>query len=207
MKERGSFFLLKSTEKILLERQDEELVKLIQEGNKEALEVLYIRYKGLIYESSYCYMIENHVAQMYLDDLVDVAVDALFIAVKDFVVGENKSFLNYWWLIANRRQTTFLQKTIDAKVLYYDPHIIENASVASLSDSQTETNNDMNTAFIKIISNNASAFSQNERCFLEYYILGYKPLEIAEFFSWNKSKLYRIKKKAMDKLNKIIKSN
>ena len=199
--------MAKSTAKILLERQDEELVKLIQEGNKEALEVLYIKYKGLIYESSYCYMIENHVAQMYLDDLVDVAIEALFIATRDFVVGDNNCFLNYWWLIANRRQATFLQKTIDAKVLYYDPYVIENASIASLSDSRIETNNDMNTAFVKIITNHASEFSQEERCFLEYFILGYKPLEIAEFFSWNKSKLYRIKRKAMDKLNRIIKSH
>ena len=198
--------MLKSNEKILLERADEELVKLIQEGNKEALEALYIRYKGLIYELTYKYMLENNIAQMYLDDLIDVAVEALFTAADKYIVGQDKSFLNFWWAVVDRRQVTFLQETIDTHVLCYDPHFIENAG-SLLSDSQAEVVDEIGISIFEIIKNNEHRFSQMERCFLEYYILGYKPLEIAEFFSWDRSKLYRVKRKALDKLNKIIKSN
>ena len=207
MKERRSFFLLKSTEKILLERQDEELVKLIQEGNQEALECLYIRYKGLIYEASFQYLIENNIAQMYLDDLIDVATECLFIAIKQFTVGEDGSFLNTWWMITNRHQTKFLKKTIESRVSYYDPLIIENVGTSQLSDSHIDISRGVDISIIDRINKYAELFTLDERCFLEYYILGYKPLEIAEFFTWGKSKLYRVKKKAMLKLNKIIKSN
>ena len=197
----------KSTEKILLERQDEELVKLIQEGNKEALEALYIRYQGLIYEVSYKYMLENGVAQMYLDDLVDVAIDGLFKAIETFTVGRDSSFLNLWWIIVERRQATFLQKTIETRVAYFDPLVIENCEISFLSDSHVDNSRSVDTSILDRIRKHADEFTQNERCYLEYFILGYKPLEIAEFFSWNRSRMYRIKKKAMDKLNKIIKSN
>lgn len=197
----------KSTEKILLEKQDEELVKLIQEGDKVAIETLYLRYKGLIYEVSYKYMKEHGVAQMYLDDLVDIATDGLFFAIKQFTVGQDNSFLNLWWAVVEKRHTTFLQKTINSRIVFFDPVVIENAEKSILSDSQKSACAGLSASIIEIIHKNAGRFSDDERCFLELYILGYKPLEIAEQFSWERNKLYRIKKKAMNKLNMIIKSN
>ena len=59
---------------------------------------------------------------------------------------------------------------------------------------------------IEIIKGNKE-LSSNEKIFLTYTLLGFKPLEIAEFNGWNRAKMYRIKAKAMGKLNKIFKSN
>ena len=186
----------KSDEKRLLERQDEELVKLIQEGKQEALETLFNRYKGFIYEVSLTFMIENHIAQMYFDDLMEVAIDCLLIACQDFLVDQGKSFLNYWWGITDKRLMTFLQRIIDLRQVTYDRNIFPD-----LPDSNAEQ------IVYESFKKYHDRFTTEEKCLLEYLHLGYKPLEIAEFFSWNKSKLYRIKKKALDKLNKIIKSN
>ena len=197
----------KSTEKILLERQDEELIILIKEGSRESLATLYQRYKGLIYEISYKYMFEHDIAQMYLDDLVDVATESLFLAIDKFEVGQEKSFLNFWWAITERGQTRFLQETIEKSVSFYDPKIIENTAISGLLDSRIDMGFDIGISFLETIHKNINFFTQNERIFLEYFILGYKPLEIATFFSWSRPTLYRIKKKAIDKLNMIIKSN
>ncbi len=192
--------------KLLLERQDEELVKQIQNGDRQALEVLYARYYGLIYEISYKFMFEYNVAQMYFDDLVDTAIDGLLIATKKFMPDKDNSFLNFWWAIVDRRHMTFLQKIIQTRMSPYDPYECDNLS-NELSDSNLETHLGVGVSLLETIHKEINAFSREEKIFLEYYILGYKPLEIAEFFSWNRQKLYRIKKKAMDKLNKIIKSN
>ena len=199
--------MLKNSEKALLEKRDEELVSLIQEGNQKALEELYIRYKGLIYEISYKYMMNNNVAQMYLDDLIDVATDCLMVASNSFTVGQDWSFLSFWWAITERKQKEFLTRTIEKRITYYDPCIYELVSIG-LHDSHSHLGTEgLGVSIIETIHKHASVFTEEELCYLEYYLLGYKPLEIAELFNLNRSRLYRIKKKAMNKLNKIFKSN
>lgn len=199
--------MLKRQSKVLLEKEDEELVKMVQDGNEQVLEQLYVKYKGLIYEVSYKYMMNNKIAQMYLDDLIDIATECLLIACKDFNVGQDRSFLNYWWAIVERRQKDFQKKAIESRVYYYDPFMIEN-SVSSLSDSHPRGGYEgVFVSIIETINKNEDLFTQDERIYLKYFLIGYKPIEIAELLSWNKSKMYRVKNKAMDKLNKIIKSN
>ena len=196
----------RSYEKELLVRGDEELVILIQQGDEKAFETLFYRYKGLIYEVSYRFMLDYIVAQMYFDDLIDVAIDGLFIATREFTINKDMSFLNYWWSIVERHQLTFLNKIIDSRIIYCQPSVIENTGV-SLSDSEIRNLQGLESSIYDRITKNYNLFSQEEMLYLEHYLLGYKPLEIAEFLSWNKSKLYRIRKKSMDKLNKIFKSN
>ena len=151
-------------------------------------------------------MIDKNIPQSYFDDLIDIGIECLFVALKDFRVGEDNSFLNYWWKIVERRQLTFVQDIFESRILYFDPFYLDNTGHL-LMDVPNKSEHLASENILRIIHKNEEHFSQDERNFLEYYILGYKPLEIAEFFSWNKSRLYRTKKRAMDKLNKIIKSN
>ena len=199
--------MFKNDKKALLVSRDEELVKLIQEGNQLALDELYIRYKGLIYEVTYKYMITHNIAQMYLDDFIDVGIDSLIVAAKSFTVGQDWSFLSFWWVIMERKQNDFLSKTIESRVSYFDPMTFEYLAT-SLNDSSPNNDIDVMSHSLKeTIRKYSGLFTDEEMCFLEYYLAGYQPLEIADLLSWNKSKLYRIKKKATSKLNKIFKSN
>ena len=196
----------KSESKRLLERQDEELVKLIQQGDNEAFEILFKRYEGLIYKLCYKFMTDYNIAQMYFDDLVDIAMFGLIKGTKDYVVDEEKSFLNYWWSIVDRHHMTFLSKLIDSKTTCYDPRIIEK-TLSTMNSLQSSSANNLGLSIFDILNEYSKVFSTDELNFLKHMYSGFEPLEIAEFFSWSKAKIYRLRRKAIRKLNKINKSN
>ena len=194
-------------DRALLEQRDEELIALIQKGSITAVERLYEVYKGLIYNISITFLKENGLAQMYLDDLVDIATDALLRCSQKYVICEDNSFLNYWWSVTNNQFASFLRKTINTGVVYFDPYLVEASEICLFDSNKSVSMKNNDNSYKEFMRHNRQRFTVDERAFLDYYMQGLKPLEIAEILSWNKSKLYRIKKSAMNKLNKIIKSN
>ena len=133
-------------------------------------------------------------AQMHFVYLYDIALDGLYVACREYRTDMGKPFINYWWAIVERRHMSYLQDVSEHKFedIYGD--------IDRKSDSQIVSE------AVDIIKNHNS-FSLDEKIYLTYSLLGFKPLEIAEFNDWNRAKLYRIKAKVMAKLNKIFKSN
>ena len=199
--------LKKASDRELLEQQDEELIMLIQKGSITAVEKLYDIYKGLIYNAALNFMNENGLAQMYLDDLVDVATDTLLRCSQKYIVDEKNSFLNYWWGVTHNQFNSFLRKTVNSGIVYFDPFLVETSEVCLCDSTRPALSRNADFSFREIIRHNKEIFTVNESIFVKYFLDGLKPLEIAQMMSWNKAKLYRIKKSAMNKLNKIIKSN
>lgn len=186
----------KHTEKkSLLKQKDEELVELIQKGNKEALSELFTKYIGLIYKVSFQFMVDKEIAQMYFENLYDIALDGLYIACRDYRKSVGTPFINFWWSIVERRHLTYWQELSSIK------------NIAEQSDDIDRIGNgQLISNAIEIIAEHKD-FTVDEKIFLTSTLLGFKPLEIAEQNGWNRPKLYRTKSKAMDKLNKIFKSN
>ena len=122
------------SDRTLLEQQDEELIVLIQKGSITAIEKLYEIYKGLIYNVSISYLKDNKIAQMYLDDLIDIATDTLLRCSQKYVIDPNNSFLNYWWGVTKNQFSSFLRKMANSGIVYFDPILVE-ASEIYLSDS------------------------------------------------------------------------
>lgn len=197
----------KESDRALLEQQDEELIRLIQKGSITAVERLYVNYKGLIYNIAINFLKENGLAQMYFDDLVDIGTDTLMKCAQRYTINEDNSFLNYWWSVTNNQFNTFLRKTINTGVIYFDPILVEASDICLFDSTRPSPSKSVDNVYKEIIKVNKHRFTASERVFLEYYIQGLKPLEIADVMGINRSKLYRIKKTAINKLNKIIKSN
>ena len=199
--------MYKKNDRVVLEREDEDLIKLIRDGNKLAYDALYRRYKGFIYDVSYRFMVANKIAQMYLDDLIDVATECLIDSIKNYTIGEQYSFLNYWWAITEKNHMRFLKKIIDSRTFVYDPYLMETNEVLLFDSSAFSSTDFLALSLLEIIEQHKELFGEDEMIFIQLFLQGYKPLEIAEKLSWNKPKVYRTKKNAMLKLNKIIKSN
>lgn len=192
----------KSINKILLERQDEEYVKLIKEGDKDALEALYNRYKGLMYRLAFQFMIDHNLPNMHLVYLYDVVFDAFSDAIRDYAIGSKKSFLNFWWAIAVLRQKSYLRDLSKSLEMSVDPTEIDFPAVETNSDTIT-----LKTELLKRVIKQANFLTPDEESLLKYLLLGFKTSEAAEFLNWSEAKAYRVKKKLFKKLNKIIKSN
>ena len=129
--------LKRVNDRALLEQRDEELIALIQKGSITAVERLYGVYKGLIYNISITFLKENGLAQMYLDDLVDIATDALLRCSQKYVICEDNSFLNYWWSVTNNQFASFLRKTINTGVVYFDPYLVEASEICLLDSNKS----------------------------------------------------------------------
>ena len=197
----------KTSDRTLLEQQDEELISMVQKGSIVAIEKLYESYKGLIYTVSITFLKENGLAQMYFDDLIDIATDTLLRCSQKYTIGNDNSFLNYWWGVTKNQFGSFLRKTVSTGIVYFDPNLVETSEICLFDSSHSTPTKGVEFTIEQIIKNNSDVFTLDERVFIEYFIQGLKPLEISELLSWNRSKMYRIKRSAMNKLNKIIKSN
>jgi DNA-directed RNA polymerase specialized sigma subunit len=196
--------LIKNDKKVILEKEDEELIKEFQNNNSEAFDKLYFKYIGLIHDITFKFMREKNIAQFYFDDLLAIAIDSLLHAAQVFVVGQDRSFLNYWWKIVERRQ-----------INYFTKQIIKTSILSNPDDREriVEPHNYRLAAQEKIyiirelIHKNQRFFTKDEISFLDYFLSDYDASEIISLLNWTLSKYYRVKKNAFNKLNKIIKSN
>ena len=186
---------------------DEELARLSKENNRDALAVLYLRFKGLIYKITFEYSNKHNIAQMYGDDLIDIATDSLFKAINTFNPQEGSLFINFWWTITLRAFATFVKKMINQRILTFDPSMIDRQYTYLSDNKQTEKMMTMNSLIEDVIKKNKDNFSSDELTFLKYFFLGYTVKEMSIEMQMPQSKIYRLRTKSLDKLNKIIKSN
>ena len=144
---------------------------------------------------------------MYFDDLIDIATESFIKATYDYQIDNDNSFLNYWWVITDRQQTSFLRKVKETKVTYYDSIAIDSNEFHIFDYEKYVDTINLGTTFEEILNTNKSLFTEDEFTYLNLFLSGYKPLEIADMCSWKRNKVYRVKNIALRKLNKIIKSN
>lgn len=186
---------------------DEELVVFCKQKNQDAIAVLYIRFKGLIYSITFDYLRKRNIAQMYRDDLIDLATDALFKAIDTYDDEEGSSFRNFWWTIALRYFSTYFKKLVSSKLFSFEPNFFD-TYYGYLNDSKHKEKAITAVIVIEnIIKKNKNLFLKEENDVLHFYFLGYTTKEIADELGIPVQRVYRIKSKALAKLNKIIKSN
>lgn len=193
------------SKKSFLKWQDEELVKLIRQGDRDAFNELGKRYIGLIYEITQKNIRDFNIAQMYFDDLIDIAQECLFVAVDNYITGQEKSFLNFWWSIVNLRQKSFYFDVVETKVLTLSPKLIESTfSEPTIGDGMDIE--EYKRKAKEFIQKHKSVFTIDELTYLDYHLMFFEPLEVALVLSWSKPKIYRVRRSALAKLNRL-KSN
>lgn len=185
----------------------EELVALYQDGVSEVVGIIYVRFQGLIYKIAYDYCAEKKISQMYVDDFVDIAVDCLYKALESFNIETNHHFKNYWWTYVSHNFTNEFRKISRLRNYSVDPYIIETSGYFLSENNYDSIGKDLEQFINELIKKNERKFNKQEKQFLRYFLEGFEMKEIAFFMGSNHSKVYRLRKSVLTKLNKIIKSN
>ena len=176
---------------------------MIAQGSKRAFELLFCKFQGLIYKRVFEFTKKYNIPQMYHDDLTSEATDALVTAVRRYIYSPDSTFISFWWSIVEHKFVSFLRRIADTKVFYFDPGFLEN-EVMYLSDYDLREPSMLTIDIVLEICRRAKIeLNNDETRMLKLFIEGYKTSELPDIFSWTKTKVYRIRKKLMEKLNKI----
>ena len=187
---------------------DEELVNIIKQGNKEAFLELYKRFNGLFYTVSYSFMNNYHIPHLYLDDFISVATDSLMLAVEKFDSKENK-FVSFWWSIAITKFKNYYAKNTTLQLSCAEDTFLDKQrnKLQDVEPSSEYEVDPLTEDMISTINQNISKFTKDEIIFLQFSFFGYSSLEIGKIIEWKRSKLFRVRRDALNKLNMIKKSN
>ena len=187
---------------------DEELVNIIKQGNKEAFLELYKRFNGLFYTVSYSFMNNYHIPHLYLDDFISVATDSLMLAVEKFESKENK-LVSFWWSITIMKFKNYYAKNTTLQLSCAEDTFLDKQrnKMQDVEPSSEYEVDPLTEDMIATINQNISMFTKDEIIFLQFSFFGYSSLEIGKIIEWKRSKLFRIRRNALDKLNMIKKSN
>ncbi len=187
---------------------DEDLVFIIQKGNPNAFSELFKRFNGLFYTVSYSFMNEYHIPHLYLDDLISISTESLMLAIEKYTYGNTK-FMSFWWSIVITKFKNYYAKNSDLQLACSDEHFHEvqrykMQDVEELGDNEF---NPLSEELLELVNKNINKFTKEEVLYLQFAFLGYKSTQIGEIIKWKKTKLFRIRHNALEKLNRIIKSN
>ncbi len=174
----------------------------------KAFTELFNRFNGLFYSISYSFMKDYHIPHLYLDDLISISTESLMLAIEKYSAGITK-FVSYWWSISITKFKNYYAKNKDLQLAcgtedfrdnqrykMQDAEIVSEPEYSPISDE-----------LIELINKYIDKFTKEEIKFLQLTFMEYKPIEIGEIIQWERSKLFRIRRKALTKLNMIIKSN
>ena len=176
-----------------LEKSDEDLINLIKDGNKNALECLLNRYKELV---------NMKVSKYYIvgaekEDIVQEGLIGLYKAIKCYKPDMNNSFKTFANICINRQLITAIKSSNRQKHIPLNSYVSLNSNVYEENeDSNTTTslteilNNNLvedpletiaNKEFYQIIQNSINEhLSEYEKKVLNYYVQGRTYVEIAE---------------------------
>ena len=187
---------------------DEDLVFIIQQGNPTPFTELFNRFNGLFYAVSYSYMNEHHIPYLYLDDLISISTDSLMLAIKKYTHGSTK-FMSFWWSIVITKFKNYYEKNKSLQLAcgeenFHEKQRFKMQDIEPVNEPEYDP---LSEELILLINKNINKFTKEEAMFFQFTFLGYKSLEIGQIVEWNRSKLFRIRRSALDKLNMIIKSN
>ena len=187
---------------------DEELVSAIQQGNQSAMLELFNRYNGLFYTVSYSFMNNYHIPHLYLDDFVSVATDSLLFALEKYVPGTNK-FISFWWSITVIKFKNYYAKNKNIQLACSEESFVDKQrnKLQDIEANNVPKLDPLTEDMVNVINININKFTKEELIFLQFALIGYDAREISSIVEWKKSKLFRIRRNALNKLNMIKKSN
>lgn len=98
-----------------MEKNDFELVYLAQEGNEEAINMLYQKYKPIIVKKSKNAIMYATHHGIDINDIMQEAYIGFDEAIKNFSQDERASFYTFALLCIDRKITNYLRKTTGSK--------------------------------------------------------------------------------------------
>lgn len=190
-----------------MDKNDYELVYLAQEGNEDAINLLYQKYKPIIVKKSKNAIIYATHHGIDINDIMQEGYIGFEEAIRSFSQDETASFYTFALLCIDRKITNYLRKTTSSKSKALNEAItIDDTLEKVLGDNTNiETNlmgKDSDNELIEIIRRMLTDF---ERKVFDLKIKDYSFEEIAKILNRDVKSIYNTFQRIKIKIKKNIK--
>ena len=190
-----------------MEYNDYELVSLAKEGNEDAINIIYQKYKPIIVSKSKDAIVHANHHGIEISDIMQEGYIGLEEAINDFSENDNASFYTFAVLCINRQIINYLRKTTGGrdKVLndavaideYIDKNVISD-------DFDTEFSFMSHEYEVKIMDSIKKNLTSFENSVFQLKMDGYNFEEIANNLNKDIKSIYNTFQRIKGKIKKII---
>lgn len=193
-----------------MEYNDYELVILAQEGNEDAINLIYQKYKPIIVKKSKNAIIYATHHGIEISDIMQEGYIGLEEAIKSFLPEENKaSFYTFANLCIDRQIVNYLRKSTKGreKILNNAVTIDDNMEKIISDDVNIEENFLLKDRERNIVEKVKSELTEFELKVFEMKINGYNFVEISNILNKDVKSIYNTFHRIKIKIKKIFESN
>ena len=184
-----------------------ELIALAQEGNEDAINIIYKQIKPIIVEKAKraIHTVSHHGVE--IDDIIQEGYIGLEEAIKNYSQDENTSFYTFAMICIERQIVNYLRKITNSKDKILNNAIIiddmmEKMIMDDTNIEKTIMGKDYSTKIIKIVSNNLTTF---EKKVLDLKLKDFTLDEMAIELKKEKKSIYNAIQRIKNKFRKISK--
>ena len=186
-----------------------ELIALAQEGNEDAINIIYKQIKPIIVEKAKraIHTVSHHGVE--IDDIIQEGYIGLEEAIKNYSQDENTSFYTFAMICIERQIVNYLRKITNSKdKILNNAIIIDDTMEKMIMDDtnieKTIMGKDYSTKIIKIVSNNLTTF---EKKVLDLKLKDFTLDEMAIELNKDKKSIYNAIQRIKNKFRKISKND
>lgn len=190
-----------------MEYNDYELVSLAKEGNEDAINIIYQKYKPIIVSKSKDSIVRANHHGIEISDIMQEGYIGLEEAINDFSETDNTSFYTFAVLCINRQIINYLRKATGGR-----DRVLNDAVAIDEYIDQSVMKDDFDTEFsfiakesergiIKKIKNNMTEF---ENSVFDMKMDGYNFDEIANTLNKDIKSIYNTFQRIKSKIRKIL---
>ena len=186
-----------------------ELIALAQEGNEDAINIIYKQIKPIIVEKAKraIHTVNHHGVE--IDDIIQEGYIGLEEAIQNYSQDENTSFYTFAMICIERQIVNYLRKITNSKdKILNNAVIIDDTLEKMIMDDtnieKTVMGKDYSTKLIKIVSNNLTTF---EKKVLDLKLKDFTLDEMAIELNKDKKSIYNAIQRIKNKFRKITKND
>lgn len=189
-----------------MEYNDYELVSLAKEGNEDAINIIYQKYKPIIVRKSQDAIVRANHHGIEISDIMQEGYIGLEEAINNFSEGDNASFYTFAVLCINRQIINYLRKTTGGKDRILNEAVaIDDAVEKSMKDEFDTEFSFMNKEFEKKITEEIKKnLTEFENDVFKLKIDGYSFEEIANTLNKDIKSIYNTFHRIKLKIRKIM---
>lgn len=190
----------------MMEYNDYELVALAKEGNEDAVNILYQKYRPIIVKKSQNMIVRASHHGIEISDIMQEGFIALEEAIINFSENDNASFYTFAMLCINRQIINFLRKTTGGRdKILNDAVVIDDYVEKTMRDDfDTEfslINKETENSVIDKLRERLTVF---ESRVFDMKLEGYSNEEIAKTLDKDTKSIYNTFNRLKSKIKKII---
>lgn len=188
-----------------MQYNDYELISLAREGNEDAINLIYQKYKPIIVSKSTDAIVMATHHGIEINDIMQEGFIGLEEAITNFSENDNASFYTFAVLCINRQIINYLRKNTRGKNrILNDAVVIDEMIEKSVKDDSYTVDNFVSIDIIDDIKANLTEF---EYTVVKMKFDGYNFDEIANTLNKDLKSIYNTFHRAKSKIRKLIKND